>query len=405
MKVPNKTLEFIISSFLTLFAMSVSKVSGLVINMLCIKYLGQSEFGQLSYLRSTAALFEGISAGGNNALTITESKDKRKTISIILSYLIYFSFFSLLIFLLFFFKVDGVSLFSFNEIAMIVIIFLFSLGVGMINSMLIGNRSNKLLLNLSVLSSLISLVVASVLIIFFGYIGAVLSIFFYFFIDFSLKFNSIYSGLFSSVGKVSLSFFFRSLRYSFISLTSLFLFWFVRTKVVSQSGGLEVLAAFELSYQFVTVVMIIIGSLISNFLARMSSNLKSMLYMAVAIILIAITLSVIAFFSIEIIVPYINGAYLNVIDEIKWTVFISIPFSLQVVFSRITLHFKEDWINLVSGTFSSFICLAYLLNTSIYDIRFIVTLYSMYYCLFVGIILLLSAFKKVKYASKWFEIF
>ncbi len=400
MKVPSKTLEFVISSFLTLFAMSVSKVSGLVINMLCIKYLGQSEFGQLSYLRSTAALFEGVSAGGNNALTITESKDKSKHISIIFSYLIYFSFFSVLIFLLFFFKVDGVSLFSLNEIAMTVIIFLFSLGVGMINSMLIGNRSNKLLLHLSVVSSLISLVVASVLILFFGYIGAVLAISFYFFIDFALKFNSIYSGLFSSIGKVSFSFFFRSLRYSFISLTSLFLFWFVRTKVVSQSGGLEVLAAFELSYQFVTVVMIIIGALISNFLARMSNNFKSMLYMAITIVLIAITLSAIAFFSIEIIVPYINDVYIKVIDEIKWTVFISIPFSLQVVFSRITLHFKEDGINLVSGVFSSIICLAYLFNTATYDIRFIVTLYSIYYFSFVGIILLLSVLKKVKYASE-----
>ncbi|ELB2761185.1 hypothetical protein QNE23_004618, partial [Vibrio alginolyticus] len=181
------------SSLYLLFAMVFSKGVAFILNILCARYLDKDDFGQLAFLRSTAAMFEGMISGGNNNLVISSVDRRDFFFSVLFSYVTYIVFSILISLILFKISFGGFLVVNEKSFFFMLLMLVFSSLLGMINSIYIARQESSTMVVFSCCSGLVSAAIGGGLIFYESYYGALISFVLYFGIDFLFKFLFFFS--------------------------------------------------------------------------------------------------------------------------------------------------------------------------------------------------------------------
>ncbi|MEI7103949.1 hypothetical protein WCT63_15960 [Pectobacterium versatile] len=376
--------SFLKSGSYVLLAMVLSKAIAFILNILCAKYLDKSSFGQLSFIRNTAAMFEGIASGSNSNLVISSFGDRNYYSSVFLSYIVY-SVLSIVIITCFFYMSYGGFVLVDNYIyVFLILIFFSSCFLGMINSILIASNSNKIMVILSFYSGFISMIFCPVLIYNNNYNGALLAYTLYFSIDFIFK---LYWVLKNKINRNASKIYFdisilkRSYKLLVYTGVSLVFFWYIRNELVVTENGLAELAEFELVYQFVTIALIAVGAFTSTMLSKIGREEKIIRKTIFVGVFFSMATYFFSFLFGEKIFSAINSSY----DEINllspYVVFIVFPFTFNSIVNKVLVAYRVEYISAYSSLLSVIGCfLLYHFYFSVNAVS-LSLLYSVYYFL------------------------
>ncbi|WP_131590894.1 hypothetical protein [Pectobacterium brasiliense] len=386
--------NFLKSGSYVLLAMLFSKAIAFILNVLCAKYLDKSSFGQLSFIRNTAAMFEGIVSGSNSNLVISSFGDRNYYSSVFLSYIVY-SVLSIVIITCFFYMSYGGFVLVDNYIfVFLVLMFFSSCFLGMINSILIASNSNRTMVILSFFSGFISMAICPFLIYKNNYNGALLAYTLCFSIDFVFK---LYWVLKNKIDKNSSKVFFnisilkRSYKLLVYTSVSLVFFWYIRNELVVTENGLAELAEFELVYQFVTIALIAVGAFTSTMLSKIGREEKVIRKTILIGLFFSIATYIFSFLFGERIFSAINSSYDKVNLLLPYVVFIIFPFTFNSIINKVLIAYKVEYISVYSSLLSVTGCfLLYYFYFSINAVT-LSLLYSSYY-FFVSLFSLLWFF-------------
>ncbi len=367
-----------------LFVTLISKGVMFGVNILSIKFLTKSEYGMISLLRSTASLFESIFSGVNGGLVISEiAKTKKNTPELSLLYLFYFIAISVILFLM--------SFYDLNINILLTTFFAFTVILSaLVNFYYIGIEDYILQKKMTFLSCMVGAILASILIIFYSYRGAILAFILLPMLDFLFKFFILIKRkiiVFNGFGSPSLIY--RSFKYILVVVPQLVLFWFM--KMMLGKTAIEDLATFEFLYQFVTVIILITGTVASSSIAKFTqSNRVEILKSAVKITIIYCSLFIIPsyIFANDLIllvnknyvVSDMNGLFLPLL----LTVF---PLSIGSILNKFFLASKNDKYNLIASLTSVSFVLTYVYAVENFNIYTLIYSYVGYYSLYLLLLL------------------
>ncbi|HBC5642773.1 TPA: oligosaccharide flippase family protein, partial [Proteus mirabilis] len=186
-----KKNNFLKSGSYLLISVIFTKAIAFILNILCARFLDKESFGQLSFIRNTVAMFEGVVSGSNGSLIISSFGNKNYYSSIILSCFFYISI-SILVFI-FLLKTSygGFILIDKYSFILMIVMFLSSSLLGAINSIYIAHQKNKIMVISSLFSGVVSFIICILLIYYGNYYGALLAYTIYFSIDLIFKFYFI----------------------------------------------------------------------------------------------------------------------------------------------------------------------------------------------------------------------
>jgi O-antigen/teichoic acid export membrane protein len=326
-----------------------------VLSLLLASTLTKNEFGILSFIRVTAATFEGVvSASNNNILVSTASGDKPLG-GAVASYFLYIVLSVITIVTLYLFESGGgIPSLNLIELLILLTLFLSSAVLGIINSFYIGREEYAKLAKASFFSGVLGLLIGIFSITNFGFYGGALAFCAFFIIDLILKLKFIHAEIRCRIIKLfDSAFFLRSLRYFFSASAVLIFFWAIKNSITSHGEGFEELAEFELVYQFLTIIMVLLGAITASMIPRITKS-KNKIAGTASTLVVSIMLS--AFFSILLllfgarIVEFINSEYAGLDDLIYTMALISIPFSIHSVLSKLIMVIGRDNDNFVIST-------------------------------------------------------
>ncbi|MDC9819006.1 hypothetical protein ABRQ07_07725 [Pectobacterium polonicum] len=374
--------SFLKSGSYLLLAMVFSKTIAFILNVLCAKYLDKNSFGQLSFVRNTAAMFEGIVSGSNSNLVISSFGDKNYYSSVFLSYIVYSILSIVIITYLFYMSFGGFILVNDYIYVFLIFIFFSSCSLGMINSILIASNNNKTMVILSFFSGFISMVICPFLIYNNNYNGALLAYTLYFSIDFIFK---LYWVLKNKINRNVYKFFFntsilkRSYKLLVYTSVSLIFFWYIRSELVVTDNGLAELAEFELVYQFVTIALIAVGAFTSTMLSKIGREEKIIRKTILVGLFFSMTTYIFSFLFGEKIFSAINSSYDNINLLSPYVVFIVFPFTFNSIMNKVLIAYKIEYISVYSSLLSVIGCfLLYYFYFSMNAVT-LSLLYSIYY--------------------------
>lgn len=184
-----KKNSFLKSGSYLLISVMFAKAIAFILNILCARFLDKESFGQLSFIRNTVAMFEGLVSGSNGNLIISSLGNKNYYSSIILSFSFYISISILVFIILLKTSYGGFILIDNYSFLLMIVMFLSSSFLGIINSIYIAHQENKIMVISSFFSGIVSFIICTLLIYYGSYHGALLAYAVYFSIDFFLKFT------------------------------------------------------------------------------------------------------------------------------------------------------------------------------------------------------------------------
>jgi O-antigen/teichoic acid export membrane protein len=269
------------NSFFLLLANVFMRGVIFTVNIIAVKVLPQYEYGQFSLLRNTATLIEGTISGAIGAVSIKKIAEDQQSPPIhqlLLINLLSIIITSTLVLFMASWISDKIK-FPGSEILLLSCLIPLIISIkaySLSNNILIGLENYTTLFKGTIFAILVSSPIALYLLLQYDFFGAVLSVALIYFLDATFKFKYIYSFKFKEnhlKDKFSFFEFFSSTGYLFSSmLISNIAFWFSRITLASENNGLNEIAIFDVSFQFLTMVMMLTGATTSVLLPILSKD-------------------------------------------------------------------------------------------------------------------------------------
>lgn len=368
----------------------IAKSTVFIVNVFSAKYLQQSEYGALALLRATAAMIEGVFTGVASSFlisNISKSEINKKINFLPILFLLFFYVFVAFSFI--------VYVYSFGEDA--TYIFLLSAVLmcsSLFNAIFIGKGWFKEQIQLTAISCIVSLPCSLFLIIFLGYQGAKWAFLFIFFLESIFKFFLLLKkrSLFTFVRESQFLYILRSFKYVVIVVPQLFLFWFIKVEVSNKD--ITNLATFDFFYQFVTIIMLVTGTVSSASIKSFNGKDKFLQLKISLLVNFVICLIVFLFFlfNSKFIVTKVNPLYILDDDLLFLLLLIVFPFSIVSVISKFFIAMGFDKYNFYSSSFAVLSIVAYIFNKDLYTLNTLIYSYLGFY----GIYMFLLTFFCVK---------
>jgi O-antigen/teichoic acid export membrane protein len=280
------------SSFWLLIGNSIGRLAMFLANIFAARILSQEAFGQFSMIRTTITSIEGLISGSlgstiikNISYTVhNKNEDLPKLLTTIFILNIVIGIFLIVIlFLNTNFIINKFFLGNMNLVNGFYIgLFILTTTITstLLKSILVGFEKFKVLSNLSIISSIISIPIIFFLIFFYNFNGALFGVALYFLIDSIIKYiyykklNNFHVFNFESILNESK----RLLLFSgpiFISIIiTSFSFWYARVLIIKETNAFKDIAIFDAAFQWLTVIMIITGATTSVALTMLSKVAK-----------------------------------------------------------------------------------------------------------------------------------
>ncbi len=359
-------------SFWLLIGNSIGRLSMFLTNIIAARLLPQEVFGQFMMVRSTISSVEGILSGALGSPIIKrvseiahEDREKLNTIvsalfttnliiAVILGSLLYL-FSSPLV--EHFFIGEGLMVQGIEIGALLLIATTLS---NSMQSILTGFEEFKKLAFSGIMASIVSFPIIVGLIYYFGFMGAVWGVVFYFISDFVCKYLqarklislSWKNGL-SSISEESKTLLkFSTPLFLSVIVTSLS-FWYARVLVVEFAGSFKEIAIFDAAYQWLTIIMIITGATTSVALPMLSkafgkndtSELSQVFWINIGINL-GISVVMATLFSIfaKQIMSLYGDSYIVGSDILIYLGIVSVVFTLSSLLNKYILVHNKPWI-------------------------------------------------------------
>ncbi len=379
-----KKNSFLKSGGYLLISVIFAKAIAFILNILCARFLNKESFGQLSFIRNTVAMFEGLVSGSNGNLIISSFGNKNYYSSIILSCSFYISVSILIFIILLKISYGGFILIDNYSFLLMIAMFLSSSFLGVINSIYIAHQKNKVMVISSFFSGIVSFIVCTLLIYYGNYYGALLAYVVYFSVDFFFKIYFI----FKKVIKFKLSKFTfdtsilkRSFQLLIFTSLSLCFFWYIRNKLVIEKNGLSELAEFELVYQFVTIALLAIGAFTSTMLSKISNESGILTKTIMISLVFGLTSYFIACIFGATLFKAINPLYNNIGTLIPYTVFIIFPYTASSIINKLLIIHKLEYISVYSSFLAVLVCSCFFFLDKPLNAMVLSILYCVYYFL------------------------
>ncbi len=383
-----KKNNFLKSGSYLLISVIFTKAIAFILNILCARFLDKESFGQLSFIRNTVAMFEGVISGSNGSLIISSFGNKNYYSSIILSCFFYISISILVFIILLKTSYGGFILIDKYSFILMIVMFLSSSLLGVINSIYIAHQKNKIMVISSFFSGVVSFIICTLLICYGNYYGALLAYTIYFSIDLIFKFYFI----FKKVIKLKFSRFIfdtsilkRSFQLLIFTSLSLCFFWYVRNKLVIEKNGLSELAEFELVYQFVTIALLAIGAFTSTMLSKISNESSILKKTIIISLAFGLTTYLIACIFGKALFKEINPLYNNIGTLIPYVVFIIFPYTASSIANKFLIIHKLEYISVYSSFFAVLVCSCFFFLDKPLNAMILSILYCIYYFLVTAI--------------------
>ncbi|MGO2105838.1 MAG: oligosaccharide flippase family protein [Proteus vulgaris] len=383
-----KKNSFLKSGSYLLISVMFAKAIAFILNILCARFLDKESFGQLSFIRNTVAMFEGLVSGSNGNLIISSLGNKNYYSSIILSFSFYISISILVFIILLKTSYGGFILIDNYSFLLMIVMFLSSSFLGIINSIYIAHQENKIMVISSFFSGIVSFIICTLLIYYGSYHGALLAYAVYFSIDFFFKIYFI----FKKVIKLKFTRFVfdtsilkRSFQLLIFTSLSLCFFWYIRNKLVIEKNGLSELAEFELVYQFVTIALLAIGAFTSTMLSKISHENGILIKTIIISLVFSLTSYLVACIFGETLFKAINPLYNNIGKLIPYTVFIIFPYTASSIVNKLLIIHKLEYISVHSSFFAVLVCSCFFLLDKPLSAMTLSILYCVYYFLVTSI--------------------
>lgn len=373
-------LKKILSNSLDLLLSNVLFRGGMfVLNIYIIRLLGKEDYGRFVMIRSTSNLIEGVISGAIGPISIAEiAKDKTKeTIFRILKVNILLLILVMILLSIFYEYIAGQIRFENSEVSLIIFIgglLIATKFYTFIQDVYIGLEKYKDMLYSTIGSVLICGPIAFWLVSNFGLFGAIGSVVTLFLINsiFRIILFSRYS-LVTTSNKTSVDFFSIFLKSGFNLLIGVMVsnisFWFARTLLVSEKNGLQEIANFDASFQFLTIVMIVTGATTSVLLPLISKKtdnkkarsvlLKTSLLINIFIVLV---ISFVFYIAGEYILQLLGEGYSS--DEnfilLMLMMVVGFFFTINSVFHKVIIAMRLNKFVLLANVIASLIMLSFL---------------------------------------------
>lgn len=365
-------------SFFLLLTNVLMRGTIFLLNIICIRFLSQDNYGRFSLLRSTAVFIEGLISGAVDPVSIKSIAEKSSAppirqiifinIVLVLVTLFITSLFTNWLSEKMKFEGDGFVFFAYVSLLVISAKF-FSL----CNGFCIGLEKYREMFYCALTSILITSPLAIFLTYKLDFVGAILGISIVFSLDAAIKFIFVYKlvGL-SNRSQLKVKSFFLNSGYLFASvLMSSLVFWFSRLLLADETGGLSEVAKFEVVFQFLTIIMIATGATTSTLLPLLSKSVGSKnkkIYINL-IINIAIVLAVSLFFInyFEPIFSFLGEEYVgsDVFAILEKILLVALFFTISSILNKVILSLNKPVIILFATFISSLVFLTniYLSNS------------------------------------------
>lgn len=356
------------NSVLLLITNLLSRGCLFVLNILSIKYLDSNTYGQFVMLRTTAVSIEGVISGAIGSLTIKKISEKidEPPIWEVLLVNILFLFICLIFTLVFSGFIFEKLKFQGGVESGVLFIFLILIPTKLyttFQNIYMGLESYKQLLKLSLLPILFTMPVCFVLISDHRLIGVIYALFVFYLTDSLIKF--IYLILNKKIKprisiKIISDLICSSNRYLVATVVSSFSFWYMKTILVESEGGLVSVANFDVSYQFLTIVMIVTGSTTSILLPMLSKGKtnqnKIFRYGFFLNLLIIITLSFLILSYASELLSIIKPEYATDSNErlLRMMMLISLFFTLSSLVNKVVISIGKNNVVMYTTILSSF---------------------------------------------------
>ncbi|WP_337241902.1 oligosaccharide flippase family protein [Proteus faecis] len=379
-----KKNSFLKSGSYLLVSVIFAKAIAFILNILCARFLDKESFGQLSFIRNTVAMFEGLVSGSNGSLIISSFGNKNYYSSIILSCFFYISISILVFIILLKTSYGGFILIDNYSFLLMIAMFLSSSFLGVINSIYIAHQKNKVMVISSFFSGIISFIICTLLIYYENYYGALLAYVLYFSIDLLFKIYFIFKKIIKlkfSRFVFDTSIFRRSFQLLVFTSLSLCFFWYIRNKLVIEENGLSELAEFELVYQFVTIALLAIGAFTSTMLSKISNESGILIKTIIISLALGLTSYLIACIFGEALFKEINPLYNNIGTLIPYVVFIIFPYTANSIVNKFLIIHRLEYISVYSSFFAVLVCSCFFFLDEPLNAMILSILYSIYYFL------------------------
>ena len=344
-----------------------------LINLICIRFLNQEDYGRLSIIRATANFIDGVLSRGVSPATIKTVSEQRDCPPI--KPLIVVNLVTLVISVSVIVTCSQWITSSINTgISRVVFITLIILMITAIKvqsftkSFMFGLEAYMRMAKTTLLSLVFSLPIAAFLTINYDLVGAVFGISLIFLLDGSVKGLVIYRGFYNQVSSsFSYSHFLsQSGAFIFAVVISQTAFWWIKVELAKCEGGLIELAIFEAAFQILTMVMIITGALTSILLPKLSSSKstegeKNKQIKLNVVINVAVVFSVftVVYIFLDMLLSFFGEGYTT--DEMRSVVMlmgiISLFFSLSSILHKIAISKTKAKIVIRNNVISSVVML------------------------------------------------
>ena len=351
--------KILTSSLWLLIGNTVGKLAMFMTGIFAARLLPQEVFGQFSMIRNTISSIESLISGTLGPITIKKVAevnhiDKKKLPNLLTTIFLLNFLISIILISVISLNIEIVNDNFFLGTSQMeeglyigLFILLASVFSSLLQNILIGFEEFRKLSTISMIVSSISIPIIYLLIMSYGFNGALFGIGTYFTLDFFFKyifykklligFKVNYKEFKSESSKILLF----SGPIFFTMLTNLFTFWYARVLIIKDTNSFNDIAIFDAAYQWLTITMIITGATTSIALTMLSkvdikidkTNKVFITNLLVNLLITIVFATIFIIFSKHIMSiygeSYITGAHILVILSIT-----SIFFTLSAIYNR-----------------------------------------------------------------------
>lgn len=373
------------SSLWLLIGNSIGRLAMFLANIFAARMLSQEAFGQFAMIRNTITMIESIfssSMGSVTTKTVAENntiENKDNIKSVLFSFFLINFLISIILTSILIYKSNFIieKYFLNNEDLKIPLILASILLIANIMSSFVQNSLiglelfKKIALN-SIVISILSIPIIYLLIYNFYLIGAILSVIFYFTLDFIFKSYFLFKYLndFSLNLKIKDSIIkaINLLKASFPLIISLSInsvgFWYARVLLIESDNNFLNIAIFDAAYQWLMIIMIITHATSSSILPKLSNAIGNKdkktfnnTFLIGILINISIALGIAIIFTIlsKYIMSIYGENYISGSSILSVLSFSSIFFTITITYNKMLISINKQWFITLSVIISTII--------------------------------------------------
>ncbi|QYJ72797.1 oligosaccharide flippase family protein [Shewanella sp. FJAT-51649] len=373
-------IKILQQSLSLLFATLLPKLVFFLLNVFLARYLSVQNYGQYALVRSTINMLDNSISSSMYPLVIKEvssssQEEKQKVVSNV--FFIILIFFLIVCFFLYL-NASKISLYLIGEVnpdIIIVSIFLlfFTILNGYLTSILVSYEKLKIITRISLISASltcilifliwtiggdVSITIGLSILLFFAFIDSISKFLYLFRMKALMVFKSfcIWFDI-SFVARFVLA----SIPMILASFVNAWVFWFIRKLESVTEGGFEIVAYFDVSFQYILISMLFLNSLSTIILSKMSSLSsvnKNNKYPSGNYLFIAFSFSF-AISIVSIIIIHMFSTYLMQLfgtgydaEHLDLLSFVLIFYGFALIFNRMCVSLGKNWILLIVSLIS-----------------------------------------------------